>query len=235
VGEYVIDIVAGGICSGAVMMGWAVRGRSSRVFAPSVYRGSRKRKAIALTFDDGPSESTVRILEELARHQVPATFFQCGANVRRLPEAAREVAAAGHEIGNHSDTHPIFCFKSRAFMHGELARAQESIAEATSFTPRHLRVPYGVRWPGLDQAQRGLNLMGVMWTVIGLDWKLSGRRVAVRVMGGVRNGGIICLHDGREMREKPDISSTIEAVRILVPELLERGYAFETVGSLLKS
>ena len=87
-------------------MAWAVRGRSASVFGRSLWRGPRHRRALALTFDDGPAESTPDILEILSAHQVPATFFQCGANVDRLPHIAREVAARGHEIGNHSYSHP---------------------------------------------------------------------------------------------------------------------------------
>jgi peptidoglycan/xylan/chitin deacetylase (PgdA/CDA1 family) len=228
----VIDSIAGSVCAGGAMAAWAVRGRASSVFAPSVHRGPRKRKAIALTFDDGPSESTIEILDELARHGVSATFFQCGANVRRLSSAALEVSSAGHEIGNHSDTHPMFCFKSREFMYRELAAAQESILQATGQTPKHVRLPYGVRWFGLDEAQRRLNLLGVMWTVIGLDWKLSARRVAVRVLSNVNNGAIVCLHDGRGLTPKPDIKPTVEAVRLLVPELLDRGYECLTIDEL---
>ena len=89
---------AAAACSG---MAWAVRGRSSSVFGPSVWRGPRDRRAVALTFDDGPSEGTPQILEILERHRAPATFFQCGANVERLPEVARAVGQAGHAIGNH--------------------------------------------------------------------------------------------------------------------------------------
>src|SRR5437868_1772723 len=94
------------IAAAATFMAWAVRGRSSAVFAPSVWRGPGTRRAIALTFDDGPSESTPAILEILAQYKAPATFFLCGANVDRLPAIAREIAAAGNEIGNHSYLHP---------------------------------------------------------------------------------------------------------------------------------
>src|SRR5215472_781176 len=94
----------------AAFLAWAVRGRSASVFAPSVWRGPRDRAAVALTFDDGPSEDTPRLLEILDRYRVAATFFQCGANVERLPAVAREVRAAGHEIGNHTQTHPLLCF-----------------------------------------------------------------------------------------------------------------------------
>src|SRR5579864_7544632 len=87
-----------GIVAAAGWFAYAVRGRSSSVFGSSVYHGDRGRPALALTFDDGPSESTPELLKILARNGVPATFFMCGENVHRLPAVAREVASAGHEI-----------------------------------------------------------------------------------------------------------------------------------------
>lgn len=214
-------------------MSWAVRGRSSAVFGESEWRGPRDRRAIALTFDDGPSESTPEILEILARHNVPATFFQVGANVERLPAIARAVAELGHEIGNHSHTHPMFCFHSAAFMEEELRRAQAAIERHTGAWPRWYRAPYGVRWFGMGAAQRKLDLTGVMWTVIGYDWSLKADKVVARVAQRVSNGAILCLHDGRELRARPDAGQTVEAVRSLVPVLLDRGYTFETVSRLL--
>ena len=105
-------ISPGGIATCAAasagFLAWAVRGRAAQVFGRSVWRGPRDRAVISLTFDDGPSESTPRILEILNRYAMPATFFQCGENVERLPQVAREVLAAGHAIGNHSQTHPAF-------------------------------------------------------------------------------------------------------------------------------
>src|SRR5262249_26159731 len=151
---------------------------SSTVFAPSVYHGDRSRPAIALTFDDGPSESTPALLEILAEHNVRATFFMCGKNARRVPAIARRVLAAGHEIGNHTDSHPRLDFKSPEFIYRELALAQESIRAATGASPRLFRAPYGVRWFGLRHAQERLNLLGVMWTVIGNDWQWSASRIS---------------------------------------------------------
>ncbi len=223
-----------GAAAGAVgWMTWAVRGRSSAVFAPSVWRGPSDRRAIALTFDDGPSESTPAILEILARHGVPATFFQCGRNVDRLPGIARAVAEGGHEIGNHTYGHPMFCFHSARFMEDEMRRAQEVIGQHTGARPVWFRAPYGVRWPGLAAAQQGTNLQGIMWTVIGYDWSLKAGRVVARVARKVANGAILCLHDGRQLRVKPEAGNTVEAVRSLVPLLLDRGYEFETVSRLL--
>jgi peptidoglycan/xylan/chitin deacetylase (PgdA/CDA1 family) len=221
------------LAASAALLAWAVRGRSASVFGKSFWRGPRTTPALALTFDDGPSESTAEILAILDRHRVRATFFQCGANVERLPAAAREVVAAGHELGNHSHTHPLLCFRSSRFMEDELRRAQDAIARHTGASPVWFRAPFGVRWFGLGVAQRRLGLTNVMWTTIGYDWKLKADAVVKRLSGSAGNGAILCLHDGRELRAKPDIGVTVEAVRRLVPMLLDRGYRFETVSRLL--
>jgi peptidoglycan/xylan/chitin deacetylase (PgdA/CDA1 family) len=214
-------------------MAWAVRGRSSSIFGPSVWHGDRRRPAVALTFDDGPSESTPRLLEILDRHRARATFFQCGANVDRLPDVARAVLAAGHEIGNHSYSHPYFHLRAPGFIAAELERAQRSIGEATGVAPVLMRAPFGVRWPGIGRAQRRLGLTGVMWTLIGYDWKWDAGRIVARLAPKIGNGSIICLHDGRRLDASPPIGETLEAVRRLLPILEARGYRLETVTQLI--
>ena len=221
------------VAASAAFLTWAVRGRSASVFGKSYWRGPRDRPAIALTFDDGPSESTPEILDVLARHGAVATFFQCGANVERLPAIAREVREAGHEIGNHSHTHPLLCFRSPAFIEGELRRAQEAIARHTGATPEWFRAPFGARWFGLGGAQQRLGLTAVMWSVIGYDWSRQADEVVQRISERAGNGSILCLHDGRELRARPDVGVTVEAVRRLLPMLSDRGYRFETVSRLL--
>ncbi|HOK45854.1 MAG TPA: polysaccharide deacetylase family protein [Bryobacteraceae bacterium] len=227
-----LELVGGAACGLAGLMTYGVRGRSSTLFAPSVWRGAN-RKAIALTFDDGPSESTPLLLELLAREGVPATFFQCGVNVRRLPGIAREVARAGHEIGNHSDSHPRFYLRSPAFMEEEMARAQAAIEDAAGVRPALFRVPYGARWFGLRRAQQRLGLMGVMWTAMASDWRLSAPAIARKLLRAACAGAILCLHDGRERAIKPDIRPTLEALRRLLPELRAGGYEFTTVSELI--
>jgi peptidoglycan-N-acetylglucosamine deacetylase len=221
------------IAASAAFLAWAVRGRSSSIFGRSYWRGPRDRAAVALTFDDGPSESTPQLLDILARHNVPATFFQCGANVERLPAIARQVHDAGHEIGNHSYSHPLFCFRSPSFFEAELRRTQDTIARHTGVSPAWFRAPFGVRWFGLGGVQQRLGLGAVMWTVIGYDWSRTADAVVARMLQGASHGAILCLHDGRELRARPDIGVTVEAVRRLVPMLLDRGYRFETVSRLL--
>jgi peptidoglycan/xylan/chitin deacetylase (PgdA/CDA1 family) len=189
---------------------------------------------VALTFDDGPSESTDVLLRVLEEYHVSATFFQCGMHVRRLPSVTRALVTAGHEIGNHTENHPRLWLRSASFIDGEIARAQQAIESAVGRAPKLFRAPYGVRWFGLRAAQARFGLLGVMWTVIGLDWRLSAGAIAQRVVSGARPGAIICLHDGRESAVKPDIEETIEAVRRIVPELLERGFELETVSALIR-
>jgi peptidoglycan/xylan/chitin deacetylase (PgdA/CDA1 family) len=225
--------VAAGCAAASGLLAWAARGRASGVFGPSVWRGDRTRRAVALTFDDGPSESTPAILDILARHNVPATFFQIGANVERLPEIARAVRQAGHTIGNHSYSHPLFCLRRPRFMETELRLAQEAIQEHAGVRPLWFRAPFGGRWFGLSGVQRRLGLIGVMWTAIGYDWKAEAETVVMRLARQAANGAILCLHDGRELRIRPDVGATVEAVRRLVPLLRDRGFEFETVSRLL--
>jgi peptidoglycan-N-acetylglucosamine deacetylase len=228
-----LKTAAGLTIASAGALAYAVRVPSCSWLAPSVCRGTNSRPAIALTFDDGPSESTTQLLEILDRHHAPATFFQCGVNVRRLPAVAREVAAAGHEIGNHTDSHPLLALKSPGFIYRELTAAQETIEKATGRRPRYFRAPYGARWFGLRAAQQRLGLLGVTWSTIALDWKRQTPAVVSRLLQGVSRGAILCLHDGRVLDHRPDIGVTIQAVRELLPILTERGFHFEKVTDIL--
>jgi len=207
--------------------------KSSQLFGPSVFKGSGNRKSIALTFDDGPSESTPELLDYLDSQGIKATFFQCGMNVRRLAHIAGDVAAAGHEIGNHTYSHPHLPFKSRIFIESEFTAAQQVIQDVTGITPMLLRAPYGFRWLGMRAMQERLALLSVMWTVIGYDWRWPAQKIAEYVSRRSTRGGIICLHDGRGVETKPDISQTLKAVREIVPRLRDQGYRFETVSDVL--
>jgi peptidoglycan-N-acetylglucosamine deacetylase len=227
------EAFAGSLGGAAALMTYAVRAPSSSVFAPSVSRGATDRKSIALTFDDGPSESTEAVLEILARYQAPATFFVCGANIARLPSVATAAWLAGHEIGNHSHTHPYLCFQGRQRIECEFAAAQQAIEDALGTKPRLMRPPYGIRWFGFREMQLHLSLLGVMWSAIGLDWKLPSNAIAARLIAAASNGAILCLHDGRQLTPKPDISETLKALEATIPALLDRGFRFETVSQLL--
>ena len=220
------------LCAGAGMAAWAVRGRSSEWLAPSVWRGPRDRKAVALSFDDGPSESTGQILELLARYGARATFFQIGQHVDRLPHVTQQVVAAGCEVANHSYSHPRFDFTSSAFQSEELRKTQCAIEAACGVKPVWFRAPFGVRWAGLAKAQKDCQLTGAMWTVLARDWKLNSNLIIERVLTRVGNGAIVCLHDGRGLDINPDVSATMEALSRLLPVLKDRGFEMVTISEL---
>lgn len=230
----VVGFTAGALIGGAsAAAAYGSVAKSSQLFGPSVFRGPGVRKSIALTFDDGPSESTPKLLEYLDIEGIKATFFLCGQNVHRVPHIAGDVAAAGHQIGNHTYSHPHLPFKSRDFIEREFTQAQEVIQDETGITPMLLRAPYGFRWMGMRDMQERLALLDVMWTVIGYDWRLPSREITDYVLGKTSAGGIVCLHDGRGVDVKPDISETLKAVREIVPRLRDDGYRFETVSEIL--
>jgi peptidoglycan/xylan/chitin deacetylase (PgdA/CDA1 family) len=223
---------AGAGCAATALMAYAVRGPST-FFGPSVSRGRADRRSLAITFDDGPSESTPELLDILDRHRARATFFQCGIHVERLPGIAREVVARGHEIGNHTYSHPRLWKRTPKGVAGEVARAQAAIEDATGASPATFRPPYGERWFGLREVERRLGLTDVKWSVLAWDWRLPAGRVAGRLLAAASPGAILCLHDGRDLAVRPDISATLEAVRLLLPALADRGFRFETVSEIL--
>ncbi len=226
-------LTAGGAAAG--FLAWAVRGRSAQVFAPSIWRFPAGHRRLALTFDDGPSESTPALLEILRSFNAKATFFVCGHNAERLPHVLRAIASEGHEIGNHTWSHPRLDFHSRASMRNEIARTQDVVRSITGVTPRLFRAPYGVRWFGLGDVQQEFQLTGVMWTSIGQDWKLAGGAVARRLLNASTDGAVLCLHDGRLLAPNPDIKPTLEAVKELLPRLRERNLSTASVSAMLES
>jgi len=218
--------------AGAAVAGYAARGRSATLFGPSVWRGPRDQKLLALTFDDGPSPATVDVLEILDVHAVRATFFQLGANIERLPHLSRQVAAAGHEIGNHTYSHPRLLGCGAAGIRREIADTQRAILHATGVDARLFRAPYGLRWFGLRPALAEFGLTGVMWTAIGYDWEWEAAEIARHVETQASAGGIVCLHDGDRTSPQVDRRQTIRALRLLIPRLYDRGYGFVTAGQM---
>ena len=227
-----LGAIAGAAAAG--FLAWAVRGRSASVFAPSLWRGPKGRQRIALTFDDGPSESTPALLELLKQHNAKVTFFVCGHNAARLPEILKAIANDGHEIGNHTWSHPRLDFVSPAKMRDEIGRTQETIHQITGTKPTLFRAPFGVRWFGLGAVQKEFGLTGVMWTAIGLDWKLPAPAIAQRLNTAATDGAILCLHDGRVLTERPNVDATLDAVRQLLPLLQAKHLSITSVSAMLE-
>jgi peptidoglycan-N-acetylglucosamine deacetylase len=227
--------LAGELVCAAASASVRLAGRDSRdLFGPSIARGPTNQPCVALTFDDGPSEGTDAILEILDGYKIPAAFFVCGRNVRRLPQLTRAIAAAGHEIGNHTDSHVDLWFRSRSVIRGELQRTQAAVEDAAGIRPRLFRPTFGSRWFGLKDVLDEMSLLRVMWDTGGDDWNSNGSHTAEKIFSAAHHGSIICLHDGRGLLPRPNIKSTLDALNVLIPALLNRGLQFRSLAALLR-
>ena len=210
---------------------YAVR---SQWLGQTVWRGSDQTAVVALTFDDGPSADTERILDVLAAHGLRGTFFMVGRNVERFPQTARRVVAEGHEIGNHSYSHPIFLYQTPQATRQQLERAQAVIGEMAGVRPRWARPPCGVRTPAYFRAAQSLALRTVQWDVAGFDWKRrTGERIADDVLRAARPGSIILLHDG-DSEGKQDRRETVAALPLIIDGLRARGLSIAPLSQLLE-
>jgi peptidoglycan/xylan/chitin deacetylase (PgdA/CDA1 family) len=181
---------------------------------------------VALSFDDGPSPAnTPVLLELLARHGALATFFVVGEEVERHPELARELVAAGHELGNHSFSHPNPLALPDQELAGEFARGAEAIELATGRRPEVLRPPYGKRAGDLAAL---CGSRAVLWSIDSGDTAgFTADRVAREVTANVRSGDVVLMHDGGG-----DRPTTIAATGRILENLGARGYRFVTVSQL---
>jgi peptidoglycan/xylan/chitin deacetylase (PgdA/CDA1 family) len=183
-------------------------------------------KAIALTIDDGPNPVyTPQILRLLAKYRVTASFSMIGAQVDQYPAMAREVAAAGHEIMNHTWQHLNLPALPAAAARAQIDRATEAIHRVTGRVPSCFRAPYGA-WsrPVLQHCERA-GLTPVDWSVDPRDWTRPGVWYIVdNILGNTRTGSIILEHDGGG-----DRSQTVAALRLVIPRLLDAGYHFRAI------
>jgi peptidoglycan-N-acetylglucosamine deacetylase len=183
---------------------------------------------IAMTFDDGPSSAnTPRLLEILKQRNIKATFFLIGENVAANPDIVRQILAGGHEIGNHSWTHPQLSKLSDERVTAEISKTQDAIKEASGFTPALLRPPYGAitaRQREWIEGQFGLSI--ILWSVDPFDWKRPGASVIIqRILSQVRPGAIILSHDIHKQ--------TVDAMPATLDALIAKGYKFVTVTQLI--
>jgi peptidoglycan-N-acetylglucosamine deacetylase len=182
-------------------------------------------KAVALTIDDGPSPVyTPQVLAILRRYGVTASFSMTGRNAAAFPGVAREVAAAGHMIVNHTWNHCNLGHKPAAAVQDEISRAADAIHAATGDRPGMFRAPYGVWPPAVFRYCARAGLTPLAWSAGPRDWSRPGVRAIVRgIVADARTGSIILEHDGGGNR-----SQTVAALKIWLPRLLEAGYQFTT-------
>lgn len=184
--------------------------------------------AIALTFDDGPHpENTPRLLDILKQYGVRATFFVVGRNVEKYPHIAQRIVSEGHQIGNHTMTHPDLVKLKRKKFDDEVKEVNTIIEAYTGVRPTCIRPPYGSlnsKVEALLHNVYGLNV--VLWSVDPKDWKKPGAsEVTQRLIEGAKPGAILLAHDIH--------AQTIEAVGPAIAQLKAQGYRFGTIDQLI--
>ncbi len=198
------------------------------------YQGHTKEKIIALTFDDGPGKFTVPILELLQKHNIHATFFMEGSQVEGYPTIARQVAEAGHEIGNHTYTHFDFHKQknaSPARLEHELAQTEATLERAAGVHTKIVRMPYGYynkTWLMPTLKEHGYAL--VHWS-FGTDWHLQmpEEEMVKQYIANAKPGAVFLFHDGGRHREK-----TLQAVTTVIETLEKEGYRFVSAEEMFK-
>jgi peptidoglycan/xylan/chitin deacetylase (PgdA/CDA1 family) len=182
-------------------------------------------KVVALTIDDGPSPIyTPQILRILHQYGITASFSMIGENAATFPGIAREVAAAGHMIVNHTWNHYNLGRMKATAVQDEISRGTDAIHAATGKHPSMFRAPYGVWSPAVFSYCARAGLTPLDWSVDPRDWSRPGVRKIVRnIESDTRTGSIILEHDGGGNR-----SQTVAALKIWLPRLLDEGYQFTT-------
>lgn len=203
---------------------------SSDAEAP-VYRCTEKDDMrIALTFDDGPHPYyTELILDILEKYDVRATFFFVGQNIEYYPEAAERVRSRGHEIGNHTYTHHRVRALDHAELMREIERCDDAIYQLSEYRTRLFRPPEGAFDSDARKAAGQMDYSVILWSIDTRDWEHTAPDIILKnVMTNIKSGDIILMHDyiGHD-------SPTPEALEMLIPALLDRGYEFVTVSELI--
>jgi peptidoglycan/xylan/chitin deacetylase (PgdA/CDA1 family) len=223
----------------------AVRGAIDPVLTPigSISGARGGLPLVALTYDDGPDpDSTPAVLAALEEAQTKATFFMLSERAARHPMIVADVVAAGHEVALHGIDHQRLTALSSREVQDRLVRGKAVLEKVSGQPIRWFRPPHGSQNIGTYRAIRSAGLHSVVWTVAGEDWYAQDpSEVSPRLMGPLRRGGIILLHDALAGDPNaPEVPDPLQNVRgeistAVLADLKERGLRGTTVGALVES
>ncbi len=216
----------------------AALGPGSQLFGPTLIAGDDPAQA-ALTYDDGPNDNaTPALLDILARHNARATFFFIGRFVRQRPELVRRVHAAGHLIGNHTESHPWLYRQPERIIREQLRSCNQALEDALGRPVRYFRPPYGSRRPAVLRIARELGLTTVQWNVMGHDWDPIGAgRILANITRGIaraqrrHTGSNILLHDGHQSAIGAHREDTLRVTEALLTRFAAGGIQPVTVDA----
>lgn len=205
---------------------FSVTANTANVFT----KNTSAEKKVALTFDDGPHPIyTPKILDLLEEYSVPATFFVIGQNVDNYPEAFKTLLESDCEIGNHTYHHKNVSNMSESEIRSELEMTETAISKFSNIKPTLLRPPEGSFGKQLEKVCIEKKYDVILWSIDTRDWEYaSAEQISATVLKKIQNGDIILMHDYVSHG-----AHTYDALKIIIPELLSRGYSFVNVSDLL--
>ncbi|MBS2967490.1 polysaccharide deacetylase family protein [Metabacillus sp. KIGAM252] len=185
---------------------------------------------VCLTFDDGPSSYTAKILDILKTYQIRATFFIVGEEAKKFPDIIERISAEGHVIGNHTWSHPNITLLSKHELQREIHTASEQIEQIIHITPDLFRPPFGNIDDRASSIIKEMGMTTVLWNVAGKDWvqNMNAEALCQHIIARLKRHSIILLHDGDQHGSGPR-HNTVEALPSIIEYLINNQYSFITV------
>jgi peptidoglycan/xylan/chitin deacetylase (PgdA/CDA1 family) len=213
------------VAAAAVLLIGALTGHIKRAGADDV--DCSRTRCVALTFDDGPSPFTDRLLQILRDDNAKATFFLIGNKVAANPSGARRIADAGMEVGSHTWEHPNMTTIPIQDIAAQFSKANDAIIAATGRSPKLYRPAGGLSNDAVRQTAAHVGQAEILWNVIPFDWANDSNTAATRqvLMSQVKPGSVVLFHD--------TYSSTVDLIYQFIPVLKANGYRMVTVSQLL--
>lgn len=199
----------------------------------TIWRGKRTAKVVSLTFDDGPSQYTSKVLDILDEHEIPATFFVIGSQVEKFPDVVRRIIATGHAIGNH-----LFSFEAQRGLYkfffpvneNEITKTQGIVESLTGRLPQYFRSPGAQMGRNFWYSVRKHNLIVVNGSIPFPNPESDALSQLITIKTTLKPGAIIILHDGNDHDHESDRPRImLELLPMLINLLEKRGYKIVTL------
>ncbi len=216
------------IALGSVGLYKLMNSRNYQVAGELINKIESKDKVVYLTFDDGPTKETSKIVELLNDLNVKATFFLIGDNIEENIEDTKLIIENGHDVGNHSYSHDRMIFKSASFVENEIDKTNELIRNLGYEKEIFFRPPYGKKLFVLPMYLNKINQKTVMWNIEPESYEESSKSsetIANHVKENIKNGSIILLHPMNDSTDK-----ILESIRLIVEQLKLEGYSFKLLS-----
>ena len=201
-------------------------------FGKNIVRLDTDQRIVALTFDDGPNPPyTDQLLDVLAKHDVKATFFMIGNRIEKHPETVKRVIAEGHQIGNHSYSHPLLGFLPPTYVQRQIEGTDNLLQHFNVTDEVVFRAPVLTRFLPVAWVLAKVDRVHISCDVWSWDWTTQNAdRITETVLKKTKPGSIIVLHDGKAENKDANRSGTIEATDRIITALKQDGYRFSTVS-----